>query len=95
MAEKRRRAWHGLEQRNKRIHALIKRDGKNCCFCGQPIDFLLPDGDPMEVTIEHTVPLSDGGSNKLYNLKLAHAFCNQLEGRAHEERINRKKDRNV
>lgn len=51
---------------------LIERDGDGCWFCG------LPMGDDM--TIEHLVPKSAGGGNKLANYALAHGACNRAAG---------------
>ena len=48
--------------------ALLDRDGDECWFCG------LSMGD--DATIEHLVPKSAGGGNKLANYALAHAACN-------------------
>jgi len=49
---------------------LLQRDGDECWFCG------LAMGD--DITIEHLVPKSAGGGNKLANYALAHARCNHL-----------------
>lgn len=48
---------------------LLGRDGDECWFCGTAM------GD--DCTIEHLVPKSRGGGNKLDNYALAHAACNQ------------------
>jgi hypothetical protein len=47
---------------------LIERDGDECWFCGIPMG--------ADMTIEHLVPKSAGGGNKLANYALAHAKCN-------------------
>jgi 5-methylcytosine-specific restriction endonuclease McrA len=47
---------------------LLARDGDECWFCGDPM------GEDM--TIEHLVPRSTGGDNKLANYALAHGECN-------------------
>ncbi len=60
------------QKRLKRLQ-LVWRDGSFCCYCGC---FLLP----SELTIEHYVPKSKGGSNSLSNLKLACKSCNQERG---------------
>lgn len=52
----------------KRRAKLLQRDGDECWFCG------LAMGD--DVTIEHLVPRSAGGPDKLANYALAHAKCN-------------------
>jgi hypothetical protein len=38
------------------------------------------------MTIEHKKRLADGGSNKLFNLGLSHAVCNEWQGRVLEDK---------
>lgn len=59
-----------LTKGDKMRRRLIARDGEDCWFCGKPM------GD--DCTIEHLVPKSKGGSNRLDNYALAHAACNHL-----------------
>lgn len=47
---------------------LLERDGPDCWFCGTVM------GD--DCTIEHLVPKSEGGGNRLANYALAHQRCN-------------------
>jgi hypothetical protein len=56
--------------------ALLKRDGRECFYCG--LD--MPDED---VTIEHLIALDKGGNNRLENMALAHYECNQKAGNMH------------
>lgn len=49
---------------------LIERDGKLCFFCGK-------DGF---MTIEHLLPVADGGNNNMKNLCLACKSCNVSVG---------------
>jgi 5-methylcytosine-specific restriction endonuclease McrA len=58
--------------RNRKIARILARDGDDCCYCGKPL------GDDM--TLEHRVAKSRGGSDDLENLKLAHARCNHEVG---------------
>lgn len=55
---------HGAKTRAK----LLERDGDECWFCGKPMG--------ADATLEHLVPKSKGGGNKLDNYALAHAACN-------------------
>jgi hypothetical protein len=48
---------------------LRARDGDDCWFCGEVMG--------SDCTIEHLVPRSKGGSDKLDNYALAHAKCNR------------------
>lgn len=52
---------------------LIKRDGTLCFFCGM-------DMVKKEITIEHLLPISDGGNNNIKNLCLACENCNKEVG---------------
>ena len=53
----------------KTIYA--KANGK-CAICGKPIKF-------KEMTVDHKIPLSKGGTNDLSNLQLAHLMCNRAK----------------
>lgn len=50
--------------------ALLERDGVNCFLCGEPLE--------DDITLEHLVPLTQGGKNNLYNMVLMHDECNQF-----------------
>lgn len=54
------------------VPKLIERDGDTCCLCGYFLN-----GD---ITLEHFLNVSDGGTNRIANLGLAHEACNQLLG---------------
>ena len=50
-------------------------------LCGLPLDRHIPDVlNPEYITFDHIVPESDGGTDDLNNLQLAHRLCNQLRG---------------
>jgi hypothetical protein len=65
----------------KRI-ALLARDGNLCHYCDQSMGLPLESGKhyPMEMTVEHIVPRSNGGSNFMSNLVLACYKCNNDYG---------------
>ncbi len=50
---------------------LLEKFGRRCVYCGK-------ENVPLEV--EHIVPLSRGGSNRVSNLALACRPCNQAKG---------------
>lgn len=53
----------------------IRDDGKiYCCYCGKWLVH------PLEMTTEHLVPLSKGGSNKHYNKAPCCNRCNNWRG---------------
>ena len=55
--------------KQSRIRRLIERDGLICQICFEP----MVGGD---FTLVHIVPKGAGGSNGIYNLRLAHYRCN-------------------
>lgn len=87
---KKRRGWHNSADRQKIIDLLIKRDGDLCYHCKGKLILGLKDPSGQEVTIEHIKPLAYGGSNRLVNLALAHAICNELAGRISQQENRRK-----
>lgn len=52
-----------------KLRSLFDRDGELCFFCHKPLN--------EDVTLEHLLPRSCGGSNHIRNLALAHYDCNQ------------------
>lgn len=63
------------------VAVLGRRDGWVCHLCSRsvPRDASYP--DPMSGSIDHLVPVSDGGSHTLANVALAHLTCNVRRGR--------------
>lgn len=57
---------------NKKIHIYSKVNGL-CHYCDKPITF-------EEMTKEHIVPKSKGGTKKLSNMALACIKCNRKRG---------------
>lgn len=52
------------------------RDGFACALCGGAVDFELETG-AMRATVDHIVPLSQGGQHTFDNVQLAHKICNE------------------
>jgi 5-methylcytosine-specific restriction endonuclease McrA len=52
------------------------RDGWTCQLCLSPIS-TAPFPDPLSATIDHTIPLIDGGADAPDNVCAAHLVCNQ------------------
>lgn len=76
-SERRHGALRNGARRKSLQRRLIERDGMLCCWCG--CEMVLPDGrtyPPNQMTLEHVVPRSDGGTNNISNLKLACRRCN-------------------
>lgn len=63
------------KQRKRRIRFIRIRDGgKLCWYCEKPF------GPTRLRTVDHILPLSKGGSNKVKNLRLACYQCNKARG---------------
>ncbi len=63
------------------FRALIaERTNWMCGICGEPVDRAKRHPDPAYGSIDHIVPLSNGGSNDESNLQIAHLLCNLRKG---------------
>ncbi len=62
------------EVKRRRKQRLLEKYGPYCYWCGKRFP-------PEELTIEHLIPKSEGGPNRLENLRLACYPCNY--GRHH------------
>ncbi|MEH1808480.1 HNH endonuclease [Nostoc sp.] len=65
-------------QKDRKRPHLIAKYGMKCFWCGHELT-------PETLTIDHYIPLSKGGSNKIKNLRLACNGCNQKRGDAMPE----------
>lgn len=54
----------------KKAKELLKRDGPYCGICGKELDL-------QKFDVDHIIPSSQGGSNHIDNLQLAHPSCNR------------------
>ncbi|WP_445638730.1 HNH endonuclease [Nostoc sp. DSM 114161] len=68
------------DQMRYRKKLLIERYGYQCFWCNCDLT-------PQTLTIDHFIPLSKGGSNKLINLRPACRPCNQGRGNSLPEAI--------
>lgn len=61
--------------RDERIEALVHRDGLSCQYpgCEKPLD-------KEDITFDHWIPQSKGGTWDLSNLKMMHKKCNAIKG---------------
>lgn len=53
-----------------------ERDGWRCHLCRRRVDRTLPGTDQRGPTIDHLIPIADGGQDELDNVALAHRGCN-------------------
>jgi 5-methylcytosine-specific restriction endonuclease McrA len=53
-----------------------------CQLCGKKVNKLLKHPDPMSPSLDHIIPLSQGGEHVETNCQLAHLSCNKKKSRA-------------
>ena len=56
------------------------RDGWRCGICRRRVDRALPYPAPRSKSLDHVVPLSEGGRHTYANCRLAHLECNLTRG---------------
>lgn len=61
------------EKRKDKLDAIISLRGLYCFYCGEVMR-------RQDMTIEHLKSKSNGGTNSVYNLYLAHEWCNKEAG---------------
>lgn len=72
----RERGYNAEYDRNR---ALLRGRTKypQCVHCGEAIDLGISDSSPMGFSADHEIPLSQGGTNHLDNLRPCHLRCNK------------------
>ncbi len=60
-----------------RLHRMISKNDYRCMLSGVSIS-------PEEATLDHSVPLSQGGEHEMSNLKIVHAIVNRMKGTMNE-----------
>ncbi|MBW4678665.1 MAG: HNH endonuclease [Microcoleus vaginatus WJT46-NPBG5] len=63
------------KQRKSKKRQLIKKFGSCCWWCRKSLR-------EAELTLDHLLPKSEGGSNSLENLRLACFRCNNSRGKS-------------
>lgn len=58
------------------ILAVYERDKWRCGLCHKKVNRTLKWPDPMSASLDHVIPLSDGGTHEPANVQLAHLGCN-------------------
>ena len=79
------------------LEKLIERDGNTCYICGGKCDkddFKVVEGSfiagPSYPSVDHVVPLCEGGENSPSNARLAHCLCNALKSNGTVEDARRR-----
>lgn len=62
------------------VFQLADRDGARCHICGKRVDMKMSGMAPKGPTVDHLIPVADGGTNDPANLALAHRDCNVRRG---------------
>lgn len=70
---KRRQAKIGIRYTREGIG---DRDGWRCHLCAKKVNRTLPGTHPKGPTIDHLIPIADGGVDEPANVALAHRQCN-------------------
>lgn len=60
---------------------IATRDGWRCHLCRKKVNRLLEWPAPKSPSLDHLVPLSEGGTHDPTNVRLAHLVCNTRKGR--------------
>jgi 5-methylcytosine-specific restriction endonuclease McrA len=83
------RARTGEEGKPGYLRAFIcDRDRWRCGICGKSVSKTRIHPDPLCASLDHVTPVSQGGTNDLWNLRLTHLRCNLVRGnRGDEEQL--------
>lgn len=76
-----RRSVRTLTHDGYTIAEVAERDNWTCHLCGRKVPKKSPKSwHPMKASIDHIVPISDGGHDVRSNVRLAHLHCNIKRG---------------
>jgi 5-methylcytosine-specific restriction endonuclease McrA len=78
--KKLRRKGLRLAQAQISMPYIYRRDSGLCGLCGRRVSRRLEAPNPMAPTLDHIVPLSQGGQHVHENVQLAHYGCNSRKG---------------
>lgn len=59
---------------------VFDQDGWRCGICHKKIDKRLKFPHPKSVSLDHIVPMFEGGSHTRVNAQAAHFICNSVKG---------------
>lgn len=93
MAKQNVRADHGVGHRAayEKNRRKILATQTICALCGRPVDKSLRYPHPLSATVDHIIPLAQGGHpSDIENLQLAHFVCNRQKA----DKIQQNPDRN-
>lgn len=79
-AQRRRAAKRSVEVERFKDVEIYERDRWICQLCGKPTHRKYSRSDILSPTLDHIVPLTQGGAHLRVNVQLAHMICNSLKG---------------
>lgn len=73
-------------RRNARVESVqrqevLDRDNWTCMLCGKPISKTTVYPDPYSPSLDHVVPIAEGGDHSKANLQASHLVCNVKKGK--------------
>lgn len=77
-----------MSENSRRKRSLARRDGEICHWCHAALDITIEGcltPSPPRATIDHVIPKSADGNNRLTNLVLSCEPCNNERGGIHRE----------
>ena len=78
---KRRALLAGADHSPYSWQQVVEAHGSTCWLCSKSIDLTAPRvGDSMGLNLDHLIPLSKGGADKLGNIRPTHGKCNLKKG---------------
>lgn len=66
--------------RRRLLPVLGEEQGWLCALCGQAMDRSLRPPHPLAPTLDHILPMVEGGTHERSNLQLVHLRCNASKG---------------
>ena len=77
MAQQRRRVkLRGLEVEKFSFREIAERDRWRCGICGERVDAKKRHPDPRSGSLDHILPVNQGGAHTRLNVQIAHLLCN-------------------
>jgi 5-methylcytosine-specific restriction endonuclease McrA len=74
------RASGDIRRSRYTLRAIAVRDRYRCGLCHRKVNLRLAVPHPKAPTIDHIVPLAEGGDDTRANVQLAHFICNSIKG---------------
>ena len=62
------------------LQRVAERDGDRCYLCMELVEWLSHYTDDRYPSVDHVIPLVDGGGHTWENVRLAHRLCNSIKG---------------